>query len=434
MSGLLDSLSLAARSLDAQRMGLDVAGQNLANLNTEGYTRRRLELAELAATDRSNAGRGVEVIGVRALRDQYVEGRLRQEQQGTSRDAAIAESLGVVESAFGLPGQSVDAAMTSFFDSFAALAIDATSSEARDGVLVQGQLVASSFNQMSDRLVSAGREADNAVRSGVDELNALSSRIGLLNSKIATATGAEVESLRDQRAVALSSLAELANVTVTSRSDGMVDVSLGQGNPLVMGSTAYPLGITTSSISGMASILSQGTDITAEITGGRIGGLLEVRDQRIPSYITRLDDLAYQMATEVNTRHQAGFDANGAQGLTFFNIPATSAGAAAMIAVNPTVAADSKLVAASSTGAAGDNQTAQAIAGLRDARVLNGGTATPSDLWAELVYRVGADVSTARASHDSRQLVVDQLQRVRDSVSGVSVDEEAAMLMKFQRA
>src|SRR6185503_3284075 len=127
----------------------------------------------------------------------------------------------------------------------------------------------------------------------------------------------------------------------------------------------------------------------------------------------RLDDLAYQMATEVNTRHQAGFDANGAQGLTFFNIPATSAGAAAMIAVNPTVAAVSKLDAASSPGAAGDNQTAQAIAGLRDARVLNGGTATPSDLWAELVYRVGADVSTARASHDSRQLVVDQLQRVR---------------------
>jgi flagellar hook-associated protein 1 FlgK len=102
--------------------------------------------------------------------------------------------------------------------------------------------------------------------------------------------------------------------------------------------------------------------------------------------------------------------------------------------VSAAVAADSALVAGSGTGSAGDNQVARAIAALRDGRVLSGGTATPIEAWAQFVYRVGGDVASARASSETRDQVVLQLQRLRDSVSGVSLDEEAAHLMRYQRS
>ena len=119
---------------------------------------------------------------------------------------------------------------------------------------------------------------------------------------------------------------------------------------------------------------------------------------------------------------------------TFAGPPAGVAGAAAALAVDPALAADPRKIAASQSGAAGDNEVAKAIAGLRDARVLNGGTTTLSGSWAQLVYRVGSDSANARTAQATRGEVVSQIARLRDSVVGVSLDEEAASLMKFQRA
>lgn len=140
------------------------------------------------------------------------------------------------------------------------------------------------------------------------------------------------------------------------------------------------------------------------------------------------------MITQVNTAHTAGFDANGNPAGVLFTAPAGVAGAAAAFELSAAIAADSQLVAGSLTGTAGDNQTARAIAALRDARVMSGGAATASEAWSTLVYGVGSDIAAARASGQAREQVVSQLQRLRDSTSKVSIDEEAAQLMRFQRA
>ena len=145
-------------------------------------------------------------------------------------------------------------------------------------------------------------------------------------------------------------------------------------------------------------------------------------------------ELAFDVAGQVNAIHSGGYDATGAAAGNFFAPLATVAGAAAALAVDPAVVANSQLVAASSTGALGDNGTAKALAGLRDARVMSGGTATATEAWSNLVYRVGSDVATASAASTTRDAVVRQLQQLRDQVSGVSLDEEAANLMKYQRA
>lgn len=433
MSGLLDSLSAASRSLTAARLGIDVAGQNLANINTEGYSRRTALLAEEPAVDAFSAGRGVTVLGVRALRDELVESRLWNERQGTGFDSALVDGLTEVEGAVGLPGASIDERLSAFFDAFKTLADDPTSSSGRDNVVSQSQQLAQAFRTLSDRLTTARRNADVALGSALEEVNQLANRVAVLNDQISQA-GSDVESLRDERAVAVGKLTELADVTVTRRSDGGIDLSIGSGRPLVIGTSVYQVsGVATPPL-GLTTVMTGGYDVTGEIAGGRIGGLLQLRDTVVPGYATRLDQLAYDIATQVNTLHQAGYDARGTAAGALFAPMASATGAAAAIAVDGAVAGDSQLVAASSTGAVGDNETARTIAALRDARVASGGTATAIEAWGQFSYRVGADLAAAKSGSAARDAVVRQLEQLRARVSGVSMDEEAANLIRFQRA
>ena len=170
MSGLMDSLASAASALEAQRFGLDVAGQNIANVNTPGYARREALLASVPGYGRLSAGNGVEVTGVRAARDVLLARRLQQERPAEQREQAVAEALSLVETAIGQPGASVDAALDGFFDSFGRLSADPTSSTARQEVALQGGALAASFHDMAARLQLARRDANAGVRGSVDEI------------------------------------------------------------------------------------------------------------------------------------------------------------------------------------------------------------------------------------------------------------------------
>jgi flagellar hook-associated protein 1 FlgK len=161
---------------------------------------------------------------------------------------------------------------------------------------------------------------------------------------------------------------------------------------------------------------------------------MAVRDHYIPDYLEKLDTLAFDFGAAVNDLHATGYDANGDAGGDFFTLPGSVTGAAASIEMNAAVTDDPQLIAASGTGALGDNGVSRQIALLRDVRSLDGGTATAANMWGRLVYAVGADSASAVSSRDGRQAVMDQLGRLRDAAAGVSLDEEAASLMKFQRA
>lgn len=404
-----------------------VAGDNLANLNTEGYVRRRIHLAE----GMPGLG-GVDVVGVRATRDRLLETRLRQELPAEARDAAIAEALSVVEATLGAPGESLDAELTAFFDAFQSLASDPSSAVARQGVVEQGRGLARAFNDLATRLDEGRRAADAEIRNSLDEINVLTGQIASLNAAIGSAIGGDVEALLDEQSRALKSLSELASISVVQRPDGGVDVSIGSGRPLVVAANQYALQSSTG-ISGFAAVTTwDDVDITAEIGRGRLAGFISIRDTYIPAYQSRLDDLAFGVAQEVNAVHQTGTDLNGGTGNDFFAALGVATGAAAAIAVDAAVLADSDLVAASATGAVGDNGTAKAIAALRDAPVM-GGNATFSESWGQLLFRVGNDTVTARAQAKGRHDVANQVSSLLDQIEGVSLDEEAALLLRFQR-
>lgn len=435
---LFSALGSSSRALDAQRFGLEVAGQNIANVNTPGYSRREVQLAESAPTDRLSAGNGVDIAGMRSVRDQLLERRLRQERPPAAREQAIADSLSMVEVALGSPGKSLDANLTAFFDSFATLADDPTSATGRQGAVLQGTTLASAFHDMANRLVDAQRDANNRVRASVDEVNSLSARIASLNDAIGAAGGntGQASTLQDEQGELVRRLSELVDVSAIQRTEGGLDVSLGNGSPLAVGNKSYALTATPQAPNGFYAITdASGFTVTATITGGSVAGQIKVRDTLIPNYQTQLDTLAFTMVSQVNTIEATAFDANGAAAPNFFTPLGSSAGAAAAIAVNPAVVANSALVgAADATGAAGNNNAARAISALRNARVLNGGQATFADSWAQLMYQAGSDVQTAQAQARSRAEIVRQVQTLRDGVSGVSLDEEAMQMLKFQRA
>jgi flagellar hook-associated protein 1 FlgK len=436
MSGLLGSLSSAARALEAQRFGLEVTGQNIANVNTAGYTRREAHFAAVPGTTPLSPGNGVEIIGARATRDIRLDLRLQQERPAEQREAALAEALRVVETAIGLPGSSIDASLGQFFDAMGRLASDPTSAIARQEVLSQADDLAGDFRDMSGRLDLARRDADAGVRAGVDEINVLVERIASLNNSLSKVPpdGSQSLQLRDELGLAVKDLSGLIDIDTIARPDGGLDVSFGNGRPLVIGAYEYKIEVSSSGPLGLATISAQGFPVTSEITGGRIGGLLHARDTAIPGYMAQLDTLAYSVATEVNALHRAGYDLSGVTGRDLFAPPTAVAGAARNLAVDAAVAGQPSRLAASASTSSGDNSNARAMAALRDARVMSGGTATMTDAWGQLVYQVGADSKSAQSEGRSRGEIVRQIELLREQVSGVSLDEEAMLMMKFQRA
>jgi flagellar hook-associated protein 1 FlgK len=437
VADLFSSLTAATRALEAQRFALDVTGQNIANVNTPGYSRRVVDFQAVPPDTLHEAGRGVRVEGVRAQRDRLIERRLEQETGGAERETAIATLLAVAERAIGGIGEGVDAQLTEFFDSFARLADAPTSAVARQQVVLQGTALARAFGEAASEFASVQRDADRRISETVDEINEIASRLAMLNDSISGNYGSTAAlHFADEQAALVKRLSGLADINVIERSDGGIDVDLA-GRTLVVANSAYSVTAIPVGPQGQLAVTIGGADVTSQLTGGTLGGALAVRDVHIPAYQHALDEQAFALADAVNALHAAGYDLSGNTGQDFFTFsvaPVGVTGAASALIVDPTVAADASRVAAAEAPLAGDNRVARQLADVRDALLLDGGTASLGDAWGQLVFSVGRDLQHATQESSLRQQILLQLQSLRDQVSGVSLDEEAMQLMKFQRA
>lgn len=429
MSSIFGSLSSTAASLAAQRRGLEIAGQNIANVNTVGYSRRVMVLAERPPTVEGEAGRGVEVSQVHAVRDLFLEARLRVEQQHLSRDGVVADALSVLEAQLGTLGESLDGEVSAFFNAFASLTEDPAALTLRDAAVRESERLAATFRAMADRFAQSRQDADAGVRATVDEINRYAHDVATLNARIGDARGLDADALIDRRLVALRELSGLVDGVVTE-ADGVLTLTLATGQILVSGDYVSELTVADEPVTGMARVSSGAIDITEDLTLGRLGGWLQARDTQIPVYQGLLDEMAYGVMSAVNALHESGVDGQGDPGTALFVLPAAPAGAAAAMEVSAAVLADARKIVAGAPGST--NAIARSIAALRDEPVA--GSATLAEAWGQLVYRIGAESGAAARVHEGRRQVIDQLQHLRDSTSGVSLDEEAASLMKYQRA
>ena len=442
MSSAWFGLNTALRGLVASQVMMDIAAHNTANANTAGYSRQRVGLVASApfsypAFNRSGTpgqvGTGVSVATITRVRDAFLDLQLRGQIQLEGAWTSRRDELAKVETIFPEPDASgLGSTMGRFWDVWQDLAVDPSSSAARAGVLEAAATLVSRFNRDAVQLNTIADGIDYQVGQDVASINDLAKRIAVLNAQIqrVRVTGDHPNDLEDQRDALLDELAAIVPVTLQPESDGTVTVLIG-GTDLVTRAVARPMTTVLDTSGHPAPSWTDGSAVT--LGEARLGSLLSVRDVQLAGYRADLDTLASTIADAVNALHATGFDAYGAAGGAFFTY--TAGDAAGTLAVAGTLAADPRLLAAAgATGQPGNGAISGAIADLRSARLFAGGTQTAADAYAGLIGQIGSDARQAIEMARNQALVTDHLRQRRESPSGVSLDEEAADMIRFQHS
>ncbi len=442
MSSLFSGLHIGERALQAQQFALETTQRNITNANTPYYSRQRVNFipGDPIGSSAVVPGGGVIAVSADAFRDRFIDYRVTQELQPKGENDAVLSALDQVDALLNeSSGQGLQSAISAFFAGFSSLANAPEDMSLRRQVLVSGQNLAREFARIYGGLQSIQTSNDRAVADAASEINSTTSAIADLNSRIAQAHGLdsnEEYALRDQRQQMLDKLSGLVDVSYWETESGAVTVTTANGAVLVVDNDSYEMTAATQPGTSYLQVLVSGQNITSDITSGKLGGLLQVRDSIIPDYLTRLDDMAASLIQKVNAQHASGADLAGLQGSDFFTpfaplVPGSNTGAARSISVAITDPA--KIAAAGLTEGPGSNTNALALSGIGDEKVL-GGTATLEQYYSDLVFMVGTQARTAKDASETQGNILLQLQNQRDSLSGVNLDEEAVNVIKYQKA
>lgn len=435
MGSLSGSLNIALQSLLTEQGAIETTSNNIANVNTPGYSRQRPVIAETPPIQIGNLtfGTGVQLSQVESLRDSILDLRVNQETQQQGKLDGFLGTAQQIQAVFNeSSGTGLQGALSAFFNSLSQLSANPSDLNTRQGVITAGQNLATAINRSSGDLATLQRNVDLSVRQSVTQVNALTAQIAKVNTQVSAAVtaGQNAGPFIDQRQQLINQLSNLIDVSSIDAGNGSLTLTTGNGSPLVVAGQNFQLTTQADATTGLAHLFSQGTDITANVTGGQLAGQLQVRDQEIPSLQTSLDSLAANLANSFNTQHQAGFDLNGAAGGNFFvPPPAGGVGAAAALSVAIT---DPTKIAASGDGTPGDNSNANALLDLRNQSIVSG--QTPLNFYSGLVFQIGNDVASAQTNEQAGSQVLQQLQNLQGGVSGVDINEEAANLVRYQNA
>ncbi len=434
MGGLSAALNISVGALQVDEDALATSSNNVANVDTPGYSRQVANLVETAPITLGNItfGTGVALQSVTSTRDSILDLRVNQETQQQGQLDAFIGAGQQIQSLFDqTSGAGLQGPLTAFFNSLSQLSANPSDTNTRQAVLTAAQNLATAFNQSSVNLSALQGSANQSVTQTVGEINALTTQIAAVNTQIsgATGTGQNPGPLVDQRQLLINQLSNLADVSEINAGNNSLTLTTSNGAPLVVGGQSFALSTQVNATTGQQDVFSQGTDITTKITSGQLAGQIQIRDQEIPALQNSLDTLAFNFANAVNTQDEAGFDLNGNAGGAIFTPPAAQAGAAAGLTVTITNPA---LIAASQDGATGDNANANALLALQNANIVSG--ETPLSYYSGIVFKIGNDVSSAQTSEQTGSAVLQQIQNLQGGVSNVDVNEEAANLIRFQSA
>ncbi len=437
---LLGVLNAASTGLMAQGFGMSVTSQNAQNAGTEGYTRRDVRLAPIAR--QLQGGGGVRVRGSRRIMDSILERRLIGSTAAEAEGTARYEALGVLDRVLReMPG-GLNASLDDFETALVDLTDRPASPEVRLGVLAAAERLSTSFIQTARELENAKIDIEDNVRAEIDGIGYDLETIAALGTQIqrAEVQGREAPDLRDQRDQLVRELSEKLPITTVQSDDGGLNVLLGGLALVTAEGQVAKLSTRPDPATGDLQIVRRNAgleeDVTGLVDGGRLGGLIAARDGALADAASALDQLAFDTASAYNAVHSGGFGSDGVSGRDLFTTSATAAGAAAAFAVSTDVSGQPERIAAATDPAlaAGDNRNALALTGLaEDSTVALGGTAT---LQAALGRMIGDAGQSVRAAGLDATFAADfsaQLQSLRDSVSGVSIDEEMINLAKYQR-
>lgn len=439
-------LNIGTSALNAAQAALSTTSNNISNVNTEGYTRQRTDQVSTPSHYNGNfyLGTGVTITSVERIYNSFLATQVRSYTSQEGQQNTFLSYSRQVDDLLGSSELGISDGLDAFFGAVQEVANDPTSIAARKVMLTQGELLANRFNTLDSQLNQLSRNIDNDITVAVDDINNLSRGIAELNQAILEAEGstqADPNELLDKRDHLINKLSEYVSVSTVQQSNGTVNIFVGNGQGLVVGSTQVDLN-TISDNSYDPPRLNIGfgptqIDITNQVAGGSLGGALQFRNDIIDDTRNELNLLAESMVTAFNNVHTNGFDLDGNAGGNFFDPAAITAADINVVITDP------RLIAASSgvnTGT-GNNENALALVDLQtDNSVVQVSAGPPvvtrslSDQYAVIVSDVATRTRQAEVSQEAQQALLQQTKQRFDSVSGVNLDEEAANLIKFQQA
>jgi flagellar hook-associated protein 1 len=430
MSNLTTSLWLAESALQATQGALEVTTNNIANASTPGYSREQAVLTERTPFEQGGIvyGNGADLQQIRSIRDQVLSFRIAEETQQQSSSQAQYNALQQVQGLFSSSTQGIGADFSTFFNSLSQLSTDPANVPNRQAVLAAANNIAGDFNQAAASLDSINSGLNQNVSQTVSQINSLTQQIAQLNGQVGNLQGHGEDAgvLQDRENELINQLSQLTNVSEIQTENGL-SLTTGSGTALVVGSQSFALQASLGP-SGNEHILSQDQDITSSISGGSLGGILQVRDTVIPGIFSKLNDLASQFASAVNSAQSSGFDLNGNQGQAMFTVT-SGPGAASSMSV---AISDPNLIAASSDGTPGSNGNVANLIAVQSQSLAGG--ANSGDTYASLVSQVGTLTAQAQSDANASNSSLIQLNDQLGAISGVSIDEESTNLVNYQRS
>ncbi|MGC8887724.1 MAG: flagellar hook-associated protein FlgK [Verrucomicrobiia bacterium] len=450
MPGLFSILNMGSQSLQAHQLGIEVSGHNLANVNNPAYARQRvvLQTATAQQTSAGQLGSGVQAIAIEQVRESIYDRQYESETSITSYLQSQQKSLGMLQSYLNervdrqssttsdssstLASGGIAAAMQNLFDSFSKLSLNPSSLSDRTVLLQNARMLASRFNQLSSDLNNLTSFLNDSISSDVNKANSLLQDIVKLNKEISQqefGSDARANDLRDLRQQKLEELAGIFKIDVSEEPDGGVNVSVN-GNLIISGLNQIDSFETSTDANGNVVVVLKNSANQIQSGGGSVQGAIDLRDQIIAAVKTSINNLAAQLIKEVNSIHSGGYSLNGTNGQDFF-----TGTDAATIRVNDALIQNPALIQLNdSANSSNSNQVVNELAQLATKKIVALNNSTFSEAYRQVVENVGAEVSRVNQRLDDQNTIKNLILQKRNSVSGVSIDEEMTELMKYQRA
>jgi flagellar hook-associated protein 1 FlgK len=442
-------MEMARNAMRVARSGAEVSGNNLANASNPIYARQRIKInsAVTIPTEKGPQGSGAAVARIEQIRDRVLDASIVYENSITGYHEGKQMYLFRAEAALGqtVDNQSIDAGaaygsyglsegMTELFNSFQSLSVSPTSIPERQTVISNAKKVASKLRTVDERLSRLRTAINEEVKDTINQVNGKIKEVAYIAINIGNieVTEGSANEVRDSLQDSMEQLSKYVDINTTTNDNGELSVFLNGHEMITDNVMTNSIQLTKDSSTGMYFMkeLNHGNKIDPEV--GYIKGMIDVRDESVKDLRSEIDTLASQLITEVNALHQTGYDLDG---VNDSNSGFFEGSGAADIKVNETISDSPRKLQGSSSGAeASNNDILRSIANLGSTAIAGLNSVAFSEYYGNTVSRFGQDVALTTSQLNDQKTVERMLTKQRESIMGVSIDEEVANLIVYQRA
>ncbi|MEC7940388.1 MAG: flagellar hook-associated protein FlgK [Pseudomonadota bacterium] len=435
----MNLVNIGLSGLNANRVALDVTAQNVANINTAGYSRQQAVMTSVGDSKYSKVspGMGVEVTSIRRVTDQYLVKQTWSSNSLAAYSASFSTAMSQLENTFGADGFSVSAGLDSLNAALNDATVKPESIPYRQQIINESEALARRFNTLSDSLHNQQKDMSDQRNAALSQANSLMSNIAQINKQIVEmqGTGGNPAQLMDSRDLLVGELSQIVEVKTTAQPDGSLQVTLASGQPLVMGGEYGQLMAKPNPsdpyLADLTVDFSSQSFVIDHSVGGKLGAINDYQTEVLKPNQVALDDMAKALADEYNAVLVTGKDLNGNPGQPLFSYdPANPAASLTITNIG------AQELAFSGDGTPGNADILNELINLsnKPVSVTGYGMLSLNDAFTTMVGETAIKARQAESDYQAKTVMNEQAHAARDNVSAVNSDEEAANLMTFANA